>query len=47
MRSRVLVIGSREKEREEKEEEKEEEEEKNLQIAFRCIEAVPILSLDC
>ena len=50
MRSRVLVIGSREKEEEEKEEEKEEreekEEEKNLQIAFRCIEAVPILSLD-
>jgi len=51
LRSRVLVIGSREKEREEKEreekeEEKEEEEEKNLQIAFRCIEAVPILSLD-
>ena len=54
MRSRVLVIGIREKEREEKEEkereekeeEKEEEEEKNLQIAFRCIEAVPILSLD-
>ena len=49
MQSRVLVIGSREKEREEKErEEKEEEkeEEKNLQIAFRCIEAVPILSLD-
>ena len=54
MRSRVLVIGSREKE-EEKEEEKErgekerkekEEEEKNLKIAFRCIEAVPILSLD-
>ena len=47
MRSRVLVIGSREKEeREEKEEKEEEEEEKNLQIAFRCIEAVPILSLD-
>ena len=46
MWSRVLVIGSREKEREEKEEEKEEEEEKTLQIAFRCIEAVPILSLD-
>ena len=51
MRSRVLVIGSREKEeeKEEKEEEKEmeeKEEEKNLQIAFRCIEAVPILSLD-
>ena len=47
MRSRVLVIGSREQE-EEKEEEKEEkeEEEKNLQIAFRCIEAMPILSLD-
>ena len=41
MRSRVLVIGSREKEREEKEKEREEkereekeEEEKNLQIAF-------------
>ena len=51
MRSRVLVIGSREKEekeeeKEEKEEKEEEEEEKNLQIAFRCIEAVPILSLD-
>ena len=49
MRSRVLVIGSRENEREEKKEEEkeeEEEEEKNLQIAFRCIEAVPILSLD-
>ena len=36
MRSRGLVIGSREKEREEKEE-KEEEEEKNLQIAIRCL----------
>ena len=36
--NRVLVIGSREEEKE--------EEEKNLQIAFRCIEAVPILSLD-
>ena len=49
MRSRVLVIGSREKEEEkewEENEEKEEEEEKNLQIAFRSIEAVPILSLD-
>ena len=54
MRSCVLVIGSREKEeekekeREEKEKEREEkeEEEKNLQIAFRCIEAVLILSLD-
>ena len=50
MRSRVLVIGSREKEEEEEEkeekEEEKEEEEKNLQIAFRCIEAVPILSLD-
>ena len=41
MRSRGLVIGSREKEREEEEkeekEEKEEEEEKNLQIAIRCL----------
>ena len=42
MRSRVLVIGSREKEekeREEKEEKEreEEEEEKNLQIAIRCL----------
>ena len=41
MRSRGLVIGSREKEekeREEKEEkEREEEEEKNLQIAIRCL----------
>ena len=40
MRSRGLVIGSREKEEEEKErEEKEEkeEEEKNLQIAIRCL----------
>ena len=42
MWSRVLVIGSREKEekeREEKEKEKEEkeEEEKNLQIAIRCL----------
>ena len=45
LRSRGLVIGSREKE-EEKEREEKEEEEKNLQIAFRCIEAVPILSLD-
>ena len=39
LRSRGLVIGSREKE-EEKEEEKErerEEEEKNLQIAIRCL----------
>ena len=46
MRSRVLVIGSREKEEKEEEKEEKEEEEKNLQIAFRCIEAVPILSLD-
>ena len=50
MRSRVLVIGSREKEEEKEEKEREreekEEEEKNLQIAFRCIEVVPILSLD-
>ena len=43
MRSRVLVIGIREKEREEKEEkeekerEEEEEEEKNLQIPIRCL----------
>ena len=40
MRSRVLVIGSREKEKEEEKEEKEEEkeeEEKNLQIAIRCL----------
>ena len=40
MRSRGLVIGSRE-EKEEKKEEKEEkereEEEKNLQIAIRCL----------
>ena len=48
MRSRVLVIGSREKEEKEEEKEREEkkEEEKNLQIAFRCIEAMPILFLD-
>ena len=37
MRSRGLVIGSREKEREEKEEKEREEEEKNLQIAIRCL----------
>ena len=38
MRSRGLVIGSREKEREEKEEkEREEEEQKNLQKAIRCL----------
>ena len=37
MRSRVLVIGSREKEREEREREEKEEEEKNLQIAIRCL----------
>ena len=36
----------KEEKEEEKEEKEEEEEEKNLQIAFRCIEAVPILSLD-
>ena len=36
LRSRGLVIGSREKEREEEKEEKEEEE-KNLQIAIRCL----------
>ena len=40
LRSRGLVIGSREKEREEEREEKEreeKEEEKNLQIAIRCL----------
>ena len=46
MRSRGLVIGSREKEekeekereeKEEKEEKEREEEEKNLQIAIRCL----------
>ena len=40
MRSRGLVIGSREKEREEKEEkerEEKEDEEKNLEIAIRCL----------
>ena len=37
LRSRGLVIGSREeKEKEEKEKEREREEEKNLQIAIRC-----------
>ena len=47
MRSCGLVIGSREeKEEKEREEKEREEEEKNLQIAFRCIEAVAILSLD-
>ena len=38
MRSRGLVVGSREEKKEEKKEEKErEEEEKNLQIAIRCL----------
>ena len=37
MRSRSLVIGSREKEEKEEEKEREEEEEKNLQIAIRCL----------
>ena len=39
MRSRGLVIGSREKEEKEREEKEreEEEEEKNLQIAIRCL----------
>ena len=40
MRSRGLVIGSREKEereREREEREREEKEEKNLQIAIRCL----------
>ena len=36
LRSRGLVIGSREEKKEEKEE-KEREEEKNLQIAIRCL----------
>ena len=36
LRSRGLVIGSREEKKEEKKEEKEEEE-KNLQIAIRCL----------
>ena len=36
LRSRGLVIGSRE-EKEEKEREREREEEKNLQIAIRCL----------
>ena len=38
LRSRGLVIGSREKEEEkEREREEKEEEEKNLQIAIRCL----------
>ena len=40
LRSRGLVIGSREEEKEEKEKEEKErerEEEKNLQIAIRCL----------
>jgi len=40
LRSRGLVIGSREKEKKrerEREEKEEEEEEKNLQIAIRCL----------
>ena len=39
LRSRGLVIGSREKEEKEREREREEkeEEEKNLQIAIRCL----------
>ena len=38
LRSRGLVIGSREKEEKEEEKEREEEEEeKNLQIAIRCL----------
>ena len=40
MRSRGLVIGSREEKeekKEEKEREREREEEKNLQIAIRCL----------
>ena len=37
LRSRGLVIGSREKEEREREREEKEEEEKNLQIAIRCL----------
>ena len=37
LRSRGLVIGSREKEKKEREEKEREEEEKNLQIAIRCL----------
>ena len=37
LRSRGLVIGSREKEEKEREREEKEEEEKNLQIAIRCL----------
>ena len=37
MRSRGLVIGSRENEEEREEKEEKEEEEKNLQIAIRCL----------
>ena len=37
LRSRGLVIGSREKEEKEEEKEREEEEEKNIQIAIRCL----------
>ena len=42
MRSRGLVIGSREKEEKEREEkeEKEREEEKNLEIAFRIMKGL-------
>ena len=37
LRSRGLVIGSREKEKEREREREEKEEEKNLQIAIRCL----------
>ena len=37
LRSRGLVIGSREKEEREEKEREEKEEEKNLQIAIRCL----------
>ena len=37
LRSRGLVIGSREKEEKEREKKLREEEEKNLQIAIRCL----------
>ena len=45
-RSTGHFSGEEKEEEEKEEEEKEEEQEKNVQIAFRCIEAVAILSLD-
>ena len=40
LRSRGLVIGSREKEEKEREEKEREEEEKNLEIAFRIMKGL-------